>query len=155
MLNQESKSGQSEFVGKPNVFVSHAFSYEFLDTVDALVHHLKDELEDAILWWDLFTINQHLDGDWTFECLSNAFRSAIQKDIQRVVMVMSPWNDPVTYQRAWCIFEAYCAISANNKTHHQNNSFVSYQRNSANFTAYHFAPQSFMRWNFSSFQSLT
>ena len=74
-------------------------------------NHFKDELSEVIVWWDLFSINQHIETQWTFEWLSTTFMSAIQ-EIGRVVMVMSPWNNPIPYSRAWCVFEAYCAIFA-------------------------------------------
>ncbi len=30
-------------------------------------------------------------------------------DFCHVVMLLSPWEDPITLQRAWCLFEAYCS----------------------------------------------
>ena len=30
-------------------------------------------------------------------------------------MIMSPWNDPVTFSRAWCIYEVYCTAATNAK----------------------------------------
>jgi len=103
------KENHWAYRAKPNAFVSHAFTYKFLDAVDALEAHFKDERDEAVVWWDLFSINQHIDKDWSIDWLKTTFKSAIQ-DIGRVVMVMSPWNRPVTFERAWCVFEVYCAI---------------------------------------------
>lgn len=118
-----------------NVFVSHAHCNNFLQLIETLEHHfalgsdLNGENEgttcaeeenngshhphdDIILWLDLFSMNQHSPLDWNFEWLSSTFRAAIQ-DIGRTVMVMSPWKAPVPFQRAWCIYEAYCTIQTN------------------------------------------
>ncbi len=34
-------------------------------------------------------------------------------DFRHVVMLLSPWEDPITLQRAWCLFEAYCSAKTN------------------------------------------
>jgi hypothetical protein len=51
------------------VFISHAWKFKFLDVVDALLHHFRDS-PDTIIWFDLFSNNQHkamdLDFDWWF-----------------------------------------------------------------------------------------
>ena len=31
--------------------------------------------------------------------------------MQRMVMVLSPFSNPIPYTRAWCIFEAYCCAA--------------------------------------------
>ena len=98
---------------KAAVFVSHAWRYEFLDVVDALLHHFRDK-EDAVIWFDLFSNNQHKATSLEYEWWENTFKSAIA-DFQHTVMVLSPWHDPIPYTRAWCIFEAYCSASTNCK----------------------------------------
>ena len=30
-------------------------------------------------------------------------------------MTLSPWNDPIPFTRAWCIFEVFCTAEAGNK----------------------------------------
>ena len=104
-------------VRKAEVFISHAHQCEFLTVIDALDWHFcnaassstNNDDEDPYIWLDIFCINQHRPTDWTFEWLSNTFKSTIQ-DFGRTVMVMSPWNDPLPFTRAWCIFEVYCTI---------------------------------------------
>jgi tetratricopeptide (TPR) repeat protein len=93
-------------VDRATVFISHAWKYEFLHVLDALKDHFKDE-PDTIIWFDLFSNNQHKASDLPYEWWQTVFKSAI-KDLGHTVMVMSPWNDPIPYTRAWCIFEAYC-----------------------------------------------
>ena len=97
----------------PTAFISHAHSYKFLDVVNALEWHLRDE-PDTIVWFDIFSINQHVANDWTFDWLSETFKSAIGQ-FGRVIMVLSPWNNPLPFKRAWCVFEAYCAAVTKSK----------------------------------------
>lgn len=101
------------FGKKAEVFISHAWRYDFLDVVDALLYHFRDQ-PDTVIWFDLVSNNQHkattLDYDWW----QTTFKSAIA-DFQHTVMVLSPWHDPIPYTRAWCIFEAYCSASTNCK----------------------------------------
>ena len=93
-------------VDRVTVFISHAWKYEFLHVLDALEDHFEDE-PDTIIWFDLFSNNQHKASDLPHEWWQTVFKSAI-RDLGHTVMVMSPWNDPIPYTRAWCIFEAYC-----------------------------------------------
>ena len=59
-------------------------------------------------WFDLFSNNQHdLDKPPPFEWWCDTFMNAI-KDIGFVIMVMSPWTDPLILTRCWC-WEIYCA----------------------------------------------
>ena len=96
-IGQQFSSSSSRTMGKPatsatpSVFVSHAHSYMFLDAISALSNRFKDDL-DVYLWFDLFSINQHLTTDWTFDWLANTFQSAIG-EMGSVLMVLSPWND--------------------------------------------------------------
>ena len=43
---------------KAEVFISHAWSYKFLDLVDILLHHFADR-PNIVIWFDLFSNNQH------------------------------------------------------------------------------------------------
>ncbi len=101
---QDEKHGS---VGHATIFVSHAWQYEFLNVVNALQYHLR-ETPHVVIWFDLFSINQHDTKKWSQNWWSTTFMSEI-KEIGHTVMVMSPWNDPLPYTRTWCVFEAYCA----------------------------------------------
>ena len=98
-------------VHKADVFVSHAWRYKFLDVVDTLVSHLENE-PDIVIWFDLFSNNQHKATVLPYEWWCTTFKSAIG-EMDRMIMVLSPFHDPIPYTRAWCIFEAYCC--ADNK----------------------------------------
>ncbi|CAB9507603.1 Kinesin light chain [Seminavis robusta] len=97
-------------VGKANVFISHAWQCQFLDVMDAIVTHMKErsskENKDPIIWFCLFCNNQHKLDVLDFEWFHKTFQTAVAK-IGHTVMVMSPWNDPLPFTRAWCIWEVY------------------------------------------------
>ncbi|RYG98390.1 tetratricopeptide repeat protein [archaeon] len=90
---------------RASVFISHAWKYHFLDVVSALQGHFKDE-PDIVIWFDMFSNNQHKAVDYDFSWWSTTFRSAIA-EFNRTVMVLSPWNDPIPLTRAWCLFELW------------------------------------------------
>ena len=95
------------------VFISHAWKYKFLDVVDALLYHFRDAPE-TIVWFDLFTNNQHMSAHMNFDWWSTTFKSAIA-EFGHTVMVMSPWNDPIPLTRAWCLWEVYCTAATNSQ----------------------------------------
>jgi len=100
-------------VGTATVFISHAWKYYFLDVVDALVDFFKDDT-NIFIWFDMFSNNQHKAVDFNFDWWCNTFKSAI-KQFGHTVMIISPWSDPVTLTRAWCLFEIYCTIDTKSK----------------------------------------
>ena len=71
-----SQNRHDAYSEEPTAFISHAHSYEFLDVISALRYHLRNEL-DTVIWFDLFSINQHITTDWSFEWLSTTFKSAV------------------------------------------------------------------------------
>ena len=103
-------SQRHDAVGIATVFISHAWKYHFLYVVDALNYHFKDE-PDIIIWFDLFSNNQHKAVDLDFHWWCNTFKSAIQM-FGRTVMVLSPWSNPIPLTRGWCLFELYCTAAS-------------------------------------------
>ena len=95
-------------VGEATVFISHAWKYKFVDVIEALQFHFKDQ-PDVIIWFDLFSNNQHIAVDLDFAWWCGTFKSAIQK-FGYTVMVLSPWSNPIPLTRAWCIWELYCTF---------------------------------------------
>jgi hypothetical protein len=93
-------------VATASVFVSHAWKYLFLDVKKALEHHFQDQ-SDVVVWFDLFSNNQHSTGTRPFEWWCGTFKSAIA-EFGHLVMVLAPWSNPVPLKRAWCLFELYC-----------------------------------------------
>ncbi len=108
------KNPNTKAVGRPVVFISHAWEYPFTQTVKTVAELFKDDLLDTIVWFDVFSINQHKASTLPAEWLRVFFKDAIG-EIGHTVMVLSPWNDPVPYTRAWCVWEAFCTEETNAK----------------------------------------
>lgn len=87
-------------VGISTMFVSHAWKYKFLDVCDTIYSHLQScsESENAYIWFDLFSNNQHGAAALPFEWWCGTFKNAIA-EIGHVVMVLSPWRDPIPLTR--------------------------------------------------------
>ncbi len=96
-------------VGIATVFISHACGQNFLDVVSALDNHFKDT-PDIFVWFSSFSNNQHLTPDLPFEWFTSTFMSAIE-EFGHTVMVLAPWNDPIPFTRAWCLFEIYSTVA--------------------------------------------
>lgn len=91
----------SPMVGTAACFISHAWSYAFLDTVDAIKHHFEAlKQTDVIIWFDLFSNSQHDTSTKPFAWWSGTFRNAIAK-LGSMVMILTPWDKPITLTRAW------------------------------------------------------
>ena len=88
-------------VGQATVFVSHAWKYKFVDNVDVMEQHAKKQ-PAAYFWFDLFVNNQHGTETVPQEWWSTTFRESI-KSIGSVLLVMSPWNNPIPVTRAWFV----------------------------------------------------
>lgn len=95
-------------VSLAEVFISHSWSCEFLSVLGALEDHFESN-PDIFIWFDLFSNNQHEASTHPHDWWQTVFKSAI-KEIGFTVMVLSPWDNPIPYTRAWCIYEAYCTI---------------------------------------------
>ncbi|KAF0685431.1 Aste57867_22697 [Aphanomyces stellatus] len=103
-----------QYVKPATWFVSHAWSYLFLDVVDALCDFFEDEglnSDNVAVWFCMFNNNQHQIADQIkeFSFWVDSFQTALRA-IGNVVMVLSPWNNPTTLTRTWCVFEIYVAI---------------------------------------------
>ncbi|EQC30498.1 hypothetical protein SDRG_11814 [Saprolegnia diclina VS20] len=102
----------ASFVGPANWYVSHAWQYLFLETVDSLERFFADRdlSDDAVLWFCVFNNNQHLASSYPFEYWSTTFKDSLAA-IGNMVMIMHPWNDPIVLRRSWCVFEVYVAVT--------------------------------------------
>ncbi|KAJ3294505.1 Kinesin light chain 3, partial [Blyttiomyces sp. JEL0837] len=104
-----------------NWFVSHAWQYDFMDTLDALTSFFEDqdiEPGKVFLWIDLFCLSQHQYKQEIkpFEWWQTTFMTAV-KTIRNVVMVLQPWDDPISLKRAWCILEVLACDVGNGRFH--------------------------------------
>ncbi|EQC30499.1 hypothetical protein SDRG_11815 [Saprolegnia diclina VS20] len=102
----------ANYVAPANWYVSHAWMYLFLETVDSLERFFADRDlgDDAVLWFCVFNNNQHLASSYPFEYWSTTFKNGLAA-IGNVVMVLHPWNDPIVLRRSWCVFEVYVAVT--------------------------------------------
>lgn len=100
-------------VREATCFVSHAHDYKFLDMINLLKEHLREE-GDPVVWIDIFCFNQHSDLEIEPVWLQNAFSKLIAK-IGRTVAVLDSWSQSVVFKRAWCVWEMFCAIESKGK----------------------------------------
>jgi len=98
-------------ISKADVFISHAWKYEFVNVMDILQYHFRERPNVAI-WFDLFTNNQHKAPNLDFEWWQTTFKVTINS-FGNTVMVCHPWQNPLTFTRVWCLFEIYSTVSTN------------------------------------------
>jgi tetratricopeptide (TPR) repeat protein len=97
-------------------FVSHAWQYKFLDVVSSLQAFLAAEPDgaDATLWFDAFSTSQHDTYSRPPMWWQRTFVNSIGR-MGRLVMVLTPWTDPVTLSRAWCILELFACVNSRSR----------------------------------------
>ena len=91
------------------LFVSHAWKSAFCDIVDALEQH-EAKYPDTYFWLDIFAIYQNRTEHKDLVWFSTTFREDMTR-IRRVLLVLSPWDDPLPLRRSWCMFEVATALS--------------------------------------------
>ncbi len=94
-------------------FVSHAWQFKFLDLVMALEAFFADK-PGAIIWLDLLSASQHATFSKPPEWWQQTFVSAIGQ-MGQMVMVMTPWDNPVSLTRAWCLVELFACRSSGSR----------------------------------------
>lgn len=108
------RAKNSRFVGRANVFVSHAWLCKFTDLLSALrnwIHSLADaeRVQPWFFWIDVFVCNQQSSGPKDFDWWRQTFKQSVES-IGRTVIVMTPWTKPIYIERAWCLFEFYTTL---------------------------------------------
>jgi len=99
-------------VGPCTTFLSHPWSANFEDTVNAIAEHEKGLPADApqqFYFVDYFAINQHQPKTDLKE-LGN-----LVKKCKSLVLMAKPWEKPVALTRLWCIYELAHALLGNTK----------------------------------------
>jgi len=107
----------ARYVGKPTVFLSHAWSYKFVDLVGALRSFVDAQEEDAeqiFFWYDCFVIDEHATQSLPQDWWSGTVGQCIEM-IGHTVMLLAPWDDPIPLTRAWCLWELYCTVKTSTK----------------------------------------
>jgi hypothetical protein len=109
------KNRNLSYVGLANVFVSHAWDCYFIDTLEALIRTFQGKEEETVVWFDIFSHNQHSDNT---NRESNWWVSNLKEAINRIhstVTVFTSLVNPYTLTRAWCLWELYCTIITDSK----------------------------------------
>lgn len=101
------------YVGPATAFVSHAWKYKFCEPVDVMEQFTEEEDPAAYFWFDLFINDQNIAAKLPYEWWKTTFMETISS-IGTVLLVLSPWNDPVPITRAWCLWEIMCALGQPN-----------------------------------------
>jgi hypothetical protein len=107
----------SVHVGRPTVFLSHAWKYGFRNVVAALRAFVDSQTEGSptvFFWYDCFSVDEHATQKLSQDWWSTTFREAIRL-IGHTVMMLSPWNDPQPLTRSWCLWELYCTTEVGAK----------------------------------------
>ncbi|KAJ3288534.1 Kinesin light chain 3, partial [Blyttiomyces sp. JEL0837] len=94
--------GRKDAVQDADVFISHAWSYSFLDMIDAVNEFALEtgkKPDDLYIWLDLVTNSQHGVEEKPFVWWKTTFINAV-KNIKNVVLVLQPWDDPIPLTRA-------------------------------------------------------
>jgi hypothetical protein len=87
-------------VAPATCFVSHAWKCQMHDVVDCMVQH-SEKNPGSYFWFDLVTNNQHeATNANSFEWWCTTFRESI-KAIGSVLLVMTPWDNPIPLTRVW------------------------------------------------------
>ena len=97
------------FVSTATVFVSHAWKYKFYDVVFQVMEQHASRNPSAYFWFDLFTNDQNSVTEKDFDWFSRTFKNGI-REIGQMLLVLSPWDDPLPLKRAWCLFEIHNAL---------------------------------------------
>ncbi len=97
-------------------FVSHAWQYKFLDVVSSLKSFFKSEPDgsSATLWFDVFSTSQHDTYSRPPLWWQRTFVNAIGR-MGRLIMVVTPWLNPITLTRAWCILELFACCNSQSR----------------------------------------
>ncbi|EGD80406.1 hypothetical protein PTSG_11051 [Salpingoeca rosetta] len=102
VMREENKDN----VGRATVFVSHAWRYKIVDVLTTLLEFAAEEGQSGSSKTQHVNVTANLPQDWW----STTFKKSIRQ-IGKVLLVLTPWNDPVPLTRAWCLWEIFCSIS--------------------------------------------
>ena len=99
--------------GEANVFISHTWRYKFQDTVETVVAFAEEfertEEKKCYIWMDLFLLNQFATESFDANWLKQTFTNVIKR-IGLTVTVMTPFEDPESVKRVWCLWELYLSV---------------------------------------------
>ena len=111
--------------GKPvaDYYLIHAWNANFHELCDAVEKWLATHTDKknyyldkrtTTFWVDFACYNQwyHRSSSAQHAVPVAAFKNLIVSSIPNAVVVMSPWDEPLCCTRAWCLWELFCALKA-------------------------------------------
>ncbi|KAJ3094704.1 hypothetical protein HDU97_007701 [Phlyctochytrium planicorne] len=109
---------KSPKVAAASYYISHAWDADFLQLLDTIElwfqeHNIPNG--KSFVWLDIFSESQSIRKGYEKrpeDYFSNTLPEAIRK-IGRMLMVLSPWDEPIAFKRAWCLYELYTASKLN------------------------------------------
>ncbi len=112
MLQQENAHGGNgvALAGPATAMISHTWRYSFQGVAKTIIHY-GEEYENKTgrpfyIWMDMFILNQFATESFNPDWLKQTFTNVI-KDIGLTVSIMSPFEDPASFKRVWCLWEVY------------------------------------------------
>eukprot|EP00732_Lithocolla_globosa_P001684 Lithocolla_globosa_v1_NODE_896_length_3116_cov_8.460634.p1 type:complete len:802 gc:universal NODE_896_length_3116_cov_8.460634:597-3002(+) len=114
LYSDKRDSEGKKYVAEATLFVSHAWRYELLDSINVMLDYSSSydsTSEPMYFWFDVFVVNQHAAVNRTQDWWSSSFRAVIES-ISHVLLILSPWDNPVPMTRAWCLWEILCAVES-------------------------------------------
>ena len=101
-----------------NVFLSFAYSDNFMDVIKSLKYFLESKLahehKSLFIWISMFSVDKNKAAELSMEWWSGTFKRSIGC-IGHVVLVALAWKNPTTLERAWCLWEIFCTIEEQSK----------------------------------------
>lgn len=103
--------GAALFAADATVFVSHAWSNNFVAMAEAVLDALEGKADSnrVYLWNDIFVVNQHRANDLQQAWWVNSFAKAVAI-IGRTLLVADPYAEPEPLKRSWCLWEIYSTL---------------------------------------------
>lgn len=107
LCSVSTKQNEIPMTGRANHFVCHPWSGIFGDLIESLASVQSASTSKTLYFWiDAFAINQHRPNDWD---QLPQMRSVI-KSVDSLLMTLAPWDRPLCFTRAWCLYELLIAI---------------------------------------------
>lgn len=101
----------SHGIAPATCFVSHAWRYDFADLMECIESHNKKHEDTKQYYWIDFVCNDlHDSSSKPFEWWTGTFKDSIER-IGHVLLVITPWDSPISLKRVWCLFEMFTALT--------------------------------------------
>lgn len=101
-------------IGHASLYLSYCWDYSIGDVISFLLSHCASQdlnPESTYVWIDFFCLDRPPPVHDT-DVLPENFHKKIKhriKTIGNVLVMVSPWKNPIYFTRTWCLFELYIA----------------------------------------------